>query len=211
LQRMSVEAQRLDRPLIQGEDYIDLPDRGIYYSLSGMMKLAQAFEASITRRHRKDWCADVGTEVIPCINDILKQIKVKNQAIASAIRQAKSRARHTCQVTGARGNNVQPIAMAGHHLFSRAEYPHLVATVDNIICITNEVHNHFHEVMGGFGKACTLNDFERFVRQYYPENTAVLFWLQDKQMILGTPQAAQETKSVLMLPWPIPKLLSPGK
>jgi hypothetical protein len=211
VQKMSVEAQRLEKPLIQGEDYLDIPDKGIYYSLSGMMKLAHAYKINITRRHRKDWCTDVGREVEPCIADILKQIKAKNQAIASAVNQAKSKASHTCQVTGNKGNNINPIPMAGHHLYSKAEYPHLVATVDNIICITVEVHNHFHQFMGGFLKPCTLDDFERFVRQYHPENTAVLFWLQDKRLILGNQQHIKNReRSVLHLPWPIPKLLPPG-
>ncbi len=212
VQKMSVEAQRLEKPLILGEDYLDIPDKGIYYSLSGMMKLAHAYKVNITRRHRKDWCSDVGREVAPCVTGILKQLKLRNDAITSAVSQAKTRAGQTCQVTGVKGNSIQPIPMAGHHLFSRAEYPLLVATVDNIICITVEVHNHFHQFMGGHHKPCTLDDFEHFVKQFYPENTEVLLWLQGKRLILGNPQSTTaKERHVLHLPWPIPKLLPPAQ
>lgn len=212
VQKMSLEAQRLEKPLILGEDYWDVPDKGIYYSLSGMMKLSHAYKVSITRRHRKDWCADVGREIAPCISSVEKQLKARNDAINAAKNQAKTRANHICQVTGEKGNAIEPVAMAGHHLYSQAEYPHLAATVDNIICIAEKkVHNHFHQVVG-FGKPCKLDDFERFVKQYYPENTEVLLWLQGKRLILGDQKPiTPKERHVLHLPWPIPKLLPPAK
>lgn len=69
----------------------------------------------------------------------------------------------------------------------------------------------YHQFMGGFAKPCTLDNFERFVKQFYPENTQVVLWLQSKRLILGNqkPITARE-RTVLHLPWPIPKMLPPG-
>jgi hypothetical protein len=213
LRKMAVEARKADKTtLINGEDYIDLPDKGIYYSLSGMMKLAQVFAANITRRNRKDWCSDVGDVVNPYMKDILQKIKTRDQTVQTASNQAKNKVNKTCQVTGKKGTPGEPISMAAHHLYSRAEYPHLVDSVDNIICITCEVHDHFHQSMGGAKVPCTLDDFEAFVMQFYPESN-VFIWLQNQRLRLGNQQKPIKPKErhVLHLPWPIPNLLSPGK
>jgi hypothetical protein len=197
--------------LIQDQDYIELPDKGYYFALSGMMKLAQTFAANIIRRNRKDWCGDVENVVTPYISDILKQIEKRDKAVCNAIKQAKSREKKTCQVTGVHPNKINKIQMAGHHLYSRAEYPHLVDSVDNIICITCEVHDHFHQFMGGPHKPCTLDDFERFVKEYHPASS-VFIWLQNQRLRLGDQNPiTNKERHVLHLPWPIPNLLSPGK
>jgi hypothetical protein len=209
LQKMSELAQRSDKTLlIKDEDYIDLPDQGILYSLSGLVKLAEVFAQELKQKNRQIWCADVGKEINPCLDDILNQIKLRDEAITKAICQAKSKAGKKCQVTGVKGNKINKIPMAGHHLYSKAEYPHLAACVDNIICITCDVHNHFHQSMGGFDKPCTLDDFVAFVKCYHPEQTSVVTWLQEKKLILGTPQQ-DATKHVLQLSWPIPQLALP--
>jgi hypothetical protein len=209
LQKMSELAQRSDKTLlIKDEDYIDLPDQGIYYSLSSLVKLAEVFAQELKQKNRKIWCADVGKEINPCLDDILHQIKSRNDAINSAIKQAKTRASQKCQVTGVKGDTIHPISMAGHHLYSKSEYPHLAACVDNIICITCDVHNHFHQYMGGFHKPCTLDDFVKYVKCYHPEQTTVLTWLKAKELILGSPQL-DKSKHVLQLSWPIPQLSLP--
>lgn len=209
LQKMLDLAKGSDKTLlIKDEDYIDLRDQGIYYSLSGLVKLAEVFAQELKQKNRRIWCADVGKEINPCLDDILNQIKLRNEAITKAVCQAKSKAGKKCQVTGVKGDTISTIPMAGHHLYSKAEYPHLAACVDNIICITCDVHNHFHQSMGGFDKPCTLDDFVAFVKCYHPEQTAVLTWLQAKKLILGTPQQ-DTTKHVLQLSWPIPQLALP--
>jgi hypothetical protein len=196
--------------LIQGSDYLDLPDQGIYYSLSGMMKLGKVFAKEIKRRNRKDWCGDVGLEIAPCMDDILKQIKKRSDGIESAKKQAKKKAGSFCQVTNVKGNPVEKISMAGHHLYSSAEYPHLVDSVDNIICITCEVHEHFHQWMGGTQKSCTLDDFEKFVQQFHPASS-VFIWLHQQRLKLGNQQPITlKERHVLHLSWPI-KLLNAVK
>jgi hypothetical protein len=210
LRKMFEEAKNDDKTtLIKNEDYVELPDRGFYYSLPGMVKLGQVFSANIIRRNRKDWCIDVSEVVNPCMADILKQIDARNKSICKAVNQAKTRANKRCQVTENKGNQITKIPMAGHHLFSKAEYPHLVDSVDNIICISVEVHDHFHQSMGGYHKPCTLDDFENFVKQYYPASN-VFIWLQQQRLKLGNQQPLKmRERHVLHLPWPIPQLLLP--
>jgi hypothetical protein len=209
LRKMSELAQRSDETLlVRDEDYIDLPDKGIYYSLSGLVKLAQVFAKELTQKNRRIWCEDVGKVINPCMDDILNQIKSKHDAVNKAISAAKTKAGRKCQVTGAKGNKINKINIAGHHLYSKAEYPHLADCVDNIICITCDVHDHFHQSMGGFDKPCTLDDFVDFVQCYHPEQMTVLTWLQAKKLILGSPQS-NTNKHVLKLAWPIPRLLLP--
>jgi hypothetical protein len=208
LRKMFEEAQRDDKTaLIKDEDYREIPDKGFYYSLSGMVKLGQVFSTNIIRRNRKDWCGDVSKVINPFMADILNQIDARNKAINKAIKQAKTKADQRCQVTGEKGNYVDKIPMAGHHLYSKAEYPHLVDSVDNIICIRTDIHAHFHQYMGGYHKPCTLDDFEKFVKQYHPDSN-VFIWLQQQRLKMGsqTPITAKE-RQVLHLPWPIPLLL----
>lgn len=210
LRKMATEAQKQEQPLIKDEDYIEIPDEGIYYALQGLSKLAKVFADSLKDKNRKDWCSDVGKVIDPSIKSILHQLEKRNSDIASAVSRAKQRAGRRCQVTGKRGTPAEPIPMAGHHLYSRAEYPHLVASVDNIICITCEVHDHFHQTLGGKNRPCTLDDFEQFVKAYYPESQTALIWLHQKRLILGNQQSNTQNH-VLNLPWPIPKLLAPAK
>ncbi|MBW4549847.1 MAG: hypothetical protein KME35_01785 [Aphanocapsa sp. GSE-SYN-MK-11-07L] len=209
LRKISELAKRSDKTiLVKNEDYLDLMDKGIYYSLSGLVKLAKVFAQELTQKNRRIWCGDVGENINIYVKDILKQIESRNDAIENAIKQAKTKAGRKCQVTGVKGDKIQKVPMAGHHLYSKAEYPHLAACVDNIICIANDLHNDFHQYMGGFDKPCTLDDFVTFIKCYYPEQTAVLTWLQAKKLILGTPQQ-DITKHVLQLSWPIPQLALP--
>jgi hypothetical protein len=212
LTKMLAAAKKIDKTaLILDKDYVGDPDKGHAFALSGMMKLAEVFAENITRRNRKDWCTDIKNVVDPCFSDILKLIRERDERIAKAVKHAKTREKKTCQVTGEKPDKVKKLPLDGHHLYSRAEYPHLVDSVDNIACITGEVHEHFHQFMGGSHKPCTLDDFERYVREYYP-GSSVLFWLKQQKMKLGDQQPiTAKERTALHLPWPIPKLLPPAK
>jgi hypothetical protein len=55
--------------------------------------------------------------------------------------------------------------------------------------------------MGGSQKSCTIDDFIQFVQQYHPENTAVVIWLKEQKLILGSPEPVNSSKPhVLYLP-----------
>jgi hypothetical protein len=210
LRKIAEAAQKREQALIKGEDYIDIIDKGVYYSLSGLVKLSEEFSKTLRDKNRRDWCNDVGTLIEPAVNDILKLLEQRNNNINNAKNKAKRNAKRRCQVTNKQGDKVEPLALAGHHLYSEAQYPHLSDCVDNIICISAEVHDHFHQYMGGTKNPCTLEDFVNYIKLYHPENGVVLTWLAQKQQILGKQEVATE-KHVMQLSWPVPKLIAGGK
>jgi hypothetical protein len=213
LTKMSRQASRNEATLlVQGDDYLDIPDKGVYYSLSGMMKLAKVFAQEMGSKDRREWCTEVGDTITPYMQSILNQIQDRDKAIDKAVDRAKQNVLSRCQVTGVKGNKIKKIPMTGHHLYSRAEYPHLVDSVDNIICIASTVHDHFHQFMGGTKVSCTVDDFIRFVQLYYPENELVCIWLTQQKLRLGNQQPiSKRDHHVLHLSWPIPRLLNPDQ
>lgn len=202
LRKMTDAAQRTDRPLLKGQDFDDFVDEGgLHYSLSGVFKLAQALEASLTQKNRREWCKDVGVVIQPQINDIVAQIVDREKGIQKAKDKAKKRDGKTCQVTGKKPNRVDNFQLAAHHLYSCNTYPYLADVENNLITLTCEVHNQFHEFMGGTNKPCTIDDFIKFVHQYYSSNSKVVIRLEQQKQILGNPQPVDERKPhVLYLP-----------
>jgi hypothetical protein len=205
LTKMADYTQRTTFPLIKGEDFDEFVDEGgLYFSLAGIRKLSFAFSECLNKKNRKAECKDVGEVIVPQIKDIVHQIKKRQDQIAKAKDQAKSREKKICQVTGVKGNKVQTINMAAHHLYSCNEYPLLASSVDNLITITCEVHDQFHQhYMGGTQKPCTIDDFIKFVEQYYPSNTEVIIWLHNQKMMLGEqkPIGKGKPSHVLHLPY----------
>lgn len=195
LSKMAETAQRTDRPLLKGEDFDEFVDEGgLHYSLSGVFKLAQALEASLTQKNRREWCKDVGEVIQPQVSDIVAQIVDREKGIQKAKDKAKKRDGKTCQVTGRKPNRVDNFQLAAHHLYSCNTYPYLADVENNLITLTCEVHDQFHEFMGGTNKPCTIDDFIKFVHHYYPSNSKVVIWLEQQKRILGNPQPVDERK-----------------
>ncbi|MEP0915898.1 hypothetical protein NC981_03640 [Leptolyngbya sp. DQ-M1] len=202
LSKMAEAAQRSDRPMLKGEDFDDFIDEGgLHYSLSGVFKLAQTLEASLTQKNRREWCKDVGEVIQPQVKDIVDQILEREKGIQKAKDKAKRRDGKTCKVTGKRPDKVDNLQLAAHHLYSCNAYPYLADVENNLITLTLEVHDQFHTFMGGTNKACTIDDFIKFVHQYYPSNSKVVIWLEKQKQILGNPQPVDARKPhVLYLP-----------
>jgi hypothetical protein len=205
LRKMAEFAQRTENPsgFIKGihfENFGD--DQGVYYSLAGVGKLAEAFSANLTQKNRKEWCADVGAVIVPQVDDIVDRIIKREKSIGKAMEAAKSRDKSRCQVSRAAKNRINKLKIAAHHLYSQAEYPHLAATEANLITLSQEIHDQFHQdFMGGAQKPCTIDHFIQFVQQYYPENTDVVIWLKEQKLILGSPEPTNAYKPhVLYLP-----------
>jgi hypothetical protein len=60
-----------------------------------------------------------------------------------------------------------------------------VATcLDNLITLSEEIHNEFHAWNGGFQKPCTADDLIRFVNELYPDRYEVILRLNDAKKIL---------------------------
>ncbi len=202
LSKMAEAAQRSERPLLKGEDFDDFIDEGgLHYSLSGVFKLAQALEASLSQKNRREWCKDVGEVIQLQVKDIIDQILEREKGVQKAKDRAKKRDHKTCQVTGKKPNRVDNFQLAAHHLYSCNTYPYLADVENNLITLACEVHDQFHEFMGGTNKSCTIDDFIRFVHQYYSSNSRIVIWLERQKQILGSPQPVDERKPhVLYLP-----------
>lgn len=55
--------------------------------------------------------------------------------------------------------------------------------------------------MGGFSKPCTIDDFIKYVLEYYPENRHLIIWLEQQKASLGSQvPMGKERKHVLYLP-----------
>jgi len=203
LTKMAEHTRRSQQPLIKGQDYDDFPDRGgLHFSLSGIAKLAKAFEECQTKKNRKQECKDVGEVILPQVEDIVEQIKNRDKRIQSAMDRVKRRDRQTCQISRKRKTSINKLKVAAHHLYSVSGYPFLADVENNLITLSDEVHTQFHqEYMGGSCKPCTVDDLIAFVHEYYPENGPVVTWLVQQKLILGDPKP-QDARfpHVLLLP-----------
>ncbi|HEY9878664.1 MAG TPA: hypothetical protein V6D29_09430, partial [Leptolyngbyaceae cyanobacterium] len=63
-------------------------------------------------------------------------------------------------------------------------HPHLAACQDNLITLTQEVHNNFHAWNGGFHKPCTVDHLLKFVSELYPDNYEVTLKLNQVKKML---------------------------
>ncbi|MBD1863149.1 MULTISPECIES: hypothetical protein [Trichocoleus] len=197
LTKMADYTQRTQNPLIKGEDYEDfVDDGGLYFSLSGIYKLAQAFEECQTKKNRKEECKEVGEVIKPQIDDIVSQIINREKRIQNVKDHVKKRDGHTCKVTGKKKNYMEKgLKLAAHHLYSQRDYPHLADIESNLITLACEVHDQFHQdFMGGTNKTCTIDNFIDFVQQYYPSKTQIVIDLQQKKLVLGDPQPMDARK-----------------
>jgi hypothetical protein len=196
-------AKRTESPLLLGQDYEDFVDEGLYFSMSGIFKLAQVLKERQSKTNRQEWCWDVGEVVEPQISDIVARIKQRHTQIQKAKDKVKnSRDKKTCLVTNEKKNRADKWNLAAHHLYSQSQFPHLADSEDNLITLKDEVHDQFHlEHMGGRNKASTIDDFIDFVQKYYPSNSSVVIWLQHQKLKLGNQQPIGTAKNhVLYLP-----------
>lgn len=201
LRKMLEVAQREEKPLIQGQDYIEILDGdGYYFSLSGISKLSAVMESKQSKKNRQDWCSDIGKIIAPKVNDIVQQILDREKGIQKVMTSVKDkRDKKTCQVSGEKWNKVNQLKLAAHHLYSKQEYPHLANVESNLITLSCEIHDQFHvSFMGGSDKPCTIDDFIQFVNAYHPEQTKVKTWLANNKLVLGD-QAAQKANNFNVL------------
>jgi hypothetical protein len=170
-----------------GEDYEEFVNEGVYYSLNGIYKLSKALHQSLKAKNRQEWCQEVGDVLKPQVDSIVKQIIERDKRIQLVKDRVKSqRDKKTCQVTKQRQVPAATFKLAVHHLYSVNQYPHLADVEHNLITLTNDVHDQFHDqFMGGKNKSCTIDDFMNFIHHYYSENSEIIIWLQAQKLKLG--------------------------
>lgn len=203
LKKMAEHTQTTQYPLIEGEDFQDLVDEGgLYYSLAGIEKLSRSFKECQSKKNRQEWCGDVGEVAKPQVDAIVAEIQNREKRIQSAMDKAKKRDGNTCQVTGQKKNHVNKLKLAAHHLYSQNGYPYLADVENNLLTLVPEVHEQFHQdYLGGTQKPCTIDDFIKFVQDYYPSNTRIIILLNAQKQVLGNHQPTDQRKPhVLYLP-----------
>jgi hypothetical protein len=177
------DIQKSDNPMVIYEDFDDVNEMR-YYSLSGFYKLSQRLAAELKSKDRRGWCGAIEFVGRQTFKLILDAQTAQQKRIQSAMDAAKRRDGSRCQITTQKPDKHNKFNLTVHHLYSQKQYPHLAACRENLITLTQAVHEEFHGWNGGSQKACTVDDLIRFVNQLYPDNYEVVLKLnQVKQML----------------------------
>jgi hypothetical protein len=180
-----------DSPLILSEDFDDV-DGVRYYSFSGLNKLSRHLAKALTVKDRRSWCEAievVGKKTFKLITDAET---AKKKRIDTAMDRAKKRDKSQCKITGKkRDKENKGINITVHHIYDRHHYPHLADCEDNLITLSQEVHNDFHTWNGGSQKPCTADDLIKFAQQLHSDNYEVILRLNKIKQILYTQSPSQ--------------------
>jgi hypothetical protein len=178
------EIQKSQDPMKIYEDFDDI-DGVRYYSLSGFYKLSQHLAKELTIKDRRSWCMAIEVVGKKTFKLIIDEQTALQKKIESAMNSAKRRDGSRCQVTSKKRDKFnKAVNVVVHHIYSKEHYPHLAACQDNLITLTQEVHNEFHAWNGGSQKPCTVDHLIQFITELYPDNYEVILRLNKiKQML----------------------------
>lgn len=182
------EVQKSSNPMKIYEDFDDF--EGVrYYALSGFYRLSQHLSTVLTVKDRRSWCAAIDIVGKKTFKLIVDAQTAQQKRIETAMSAAKRRDKNCCQVTSKkRDKQNKAINIVAHHIYSKEHYPHLATCQDNLLTLTQEVHNEFHSWNGGFQKPCTVDHLLQFVNELYPDNYEVVLRLNTvKQMLDAQP------------------------
>jgi hypothetical protein len=179
-------------PMIICEDFDDI--EGVrYYSLSGLSKLCRHLAdegVGLKSIDRREWCAGVKVVGNKTLKLLIDAEEAKKKKIQAAMDAARKRDKNCCQITHQTPTKYNKFNLAVHHIFSRNHYPHLAVSLDNLITMTEQVHQEFHGWNGGFDKACTIDDLIQFINEQYSENDEICIRLSQVKKTLGEQKVA---------------------
>ncbi|NEO84394.1 MAG: hypothetical protein F6J87_09095 [Spirulina sp. SIO3F2] len=157
-----------------------------YFSLAGLVMLSLELKRSLKSPDRQRYCGRIPKVAPPVVEYLALAPAPSRQAIESAKRFAKKRDKQTCQITGEEPNKFNRLKLAAHHLFDQNTYPVLADEPMNLITISDELHEEFHQWLGGKGKSCTVDDFIQFVEAFYADEKSVIVveLLQRREVLL---------------------------
>jgi hypothetical protein len=179
------EIKSSDNPLIIYQDFDDI-DGVRYYSFSGLDKLSRHLSKVLTVKDRQGWCKAVESVSKQTFKLIIDADTAKQKRIDNAMDRAKKRDRSQCQITGVkRDKQNKGVNITVHHIYDRHQYQHLVDCEDNLITLSQEVHNDFHTWNGGSQKSCTADNLIEFVQQLHSDNYVVILRLNKIKQILA--------------------------
>lgn len=178
------EIQKSDNPMKIYQDFDDI-DGVRYYSLSGFYKLSQHLAKALTVKDRRGWCEAIEVVGKKTFKMIIDRETAQENRIKVAMGKAKRRDGKCCQITRIKHDKCnKAVNIVVHHIYDKKHYPHLAASLDNLITLTQEVHNDFHAWNGGFQKPCTVDHLMQFVSELYPDRDEVIFRLNEVKKIL---------------------------
>lgn len=103
--------------------------------------------------------------------------------------EAKARDGNTCQITGAKSDKLASRAIHAHHIYSRSEFEAISLELDNLICLSDEVHRRFHAWNGGVRVPCDPDCLIRFVKAEYPNSDRSIATIQRLEKVKHLYQA----------------------
>lgn len=186
------QIQKSDAPMVIGEDFDEIEEVR-HYSLSGLNKLCRHLAdrgVGLKSADRREWCAAVKIVGNKTLNLLISEEASRQKKIQSAKQSAKRRDKWRCQITGHEPTKYDKSSMAVHHIFSQKHYPHLAMSLDNLVTLTEKVHQDFHNWNGDFDNRCTVDNLIQFVNEQYPENDAVCLRLNQIKRVIGDQKAA---------------------
>lgn len=178
------EIQKSPHPLMIYEDFDEI--EGVRcYSLLAIYKLSQHLGTVLTVKDRRAWCAAIEVVGKKTFKLIIDEESALGKRIRSVMDKANRRDGNRCQITNIKRDKYnRTVNIVAHHIYSKKHYPHLATCLDNIITLTQEVHDDFYAWNGGHKKPCTVEDLIQFVNQLYPDNYEVMLRLNKiKQML----------------------------
>jgi hypothetical protein len=158
-----------NQPLIPGDEFNDFEEKR-FYSLAGFERLSYLLGQELTSTNRREWCKEVafvGPEIMRKLMDVEMAFEGKVQAAKRAVKRKDG----CCQATKQKPTPAQPVNLAVHHIFCRHHYPHLAASTDNLVTLTETIHKNFHAWNGK--EPCTADRLIEFLAIHHPESEAL--------------------------------------
>lgn len=174
--------QTSENPMKDRQDFEDR-ETVRYFSLSGLAKFSRELSLILRRAEEREYSQRV-RKVAPPVLEFLALVPSPSQkAIEKAMRYAKDRD-GCCQITGVEPSKYNNTKLVGHHLFDKNTYRFLSHDPDNIIAISEPIHDDFHRCNGGTDKSCTVDDFIKYVEWKYPQKHQAILMLYNRREIL---------------------------
>jgi hypothetical protein len=179
LNRTFVEIQHSENtdiePLKIGSEFFEDEQNRRYFNRSGLASISKHLGVRHSQKHRQEWLRVVAEYASPALEAIEKHEADRADRIKTAMDRVRRQARGRCQLTGRR-QSICKFNLTVHHLFDKNSYPNLADVEVNLIAIGDDIHNHFHQWMGGSSVSCTVEDLERYVEEFsnslFPDGNA---------------------------------------
>ncbi|MGB7415565.1 MAG: hypothetical protein WA902_15260, partial [Thermosynechococcaceae cyanobacterium] len=154
-----VESLRLE------SDFFEDDNKERFFSCSGIASMGQQLGVRLSSKNRKAWVRAVADYAPRAIEALEKHEEEKTARVTDAIDRVREQAKGHCQITGEQ-EGVDCLKLEVHHLFDQVKYPHLADVEENLIAIKGEIHQHFHQWMGGSHQSCRSADLERYIESF---------------------------------------------